>query len=99
MWIEQHRPQTLDDVVGQTHITSRLKAMVEGIHRGEDIPHLLFAGMQGVGKTSTAIALMKTAFGDAWSSNWLEMNASDERSISVIRSKAVSYTHLRAHET
>ena len=91
MWIEQHRPQTLDDVVGQTHITSRLKAMVEGIHQGEDIPHLLFAGMQGVGKTSTAIALMKTAFGDAWSSNWLEMNASDERSISVIRSKVKEF--------
>ena len=91
MWIEQHRPETLDDVVGQTHIVSRLKAMVEGIHRGEDIPHLLFAGMQGVGKTSTAIALMKTAFGDAWSSNWLEMNASDERSISVIRSKVKEF--------
>jgi replication factor C small subunit len=87
MWIEQYRPESLDDVIGQPHIVERLKVMVDGIHNGDDIPHMLFAGMQGTGKTSTAIAFMKTAFGDAWSQNWLEMNASDERSISVIRSK------------
>ena len=91
MWIEQYRPATLDEVIGQPHIVERLKFMVEGIHKGEDIPHMLFAGMQGTGKTSTAIAFMKTAFGDAWSQNWLEMNASDERSISVIRSKVKEF--------
>jgi replication factor C small subunit len=88
MWIEQYRPQSLDDVVGQDHIVERLKFLVSELHRtGNDagFPHLMFAGVAGVGKTSTAIALMKSAFGDDWDSNFIELNASDERSISTVR--------------
>ena len=88
MWIENHRPSSLSDVVGQDHIVQRLRYMVDQIHdHGNDgsFPHLMFAGRAGVGKTTTAVALMKDLFGEDWSSNFIELNASDERSINVIR--------------
>jgi replication factor C small subunit len=94
MWIETYRPQCLDDIVGQSHITDRLKYMVADLHSGgdaNDIPHMMFAGPAGTGKTSTAIAFMKSSFGESWSSNWLELNASDERSIAVIRTKVKDF--------
>lgn len=67
--------------------------MVKKLHSDNqnDWPHMMFAGRAGVGKTSTAIALMKTAFGEQWKENWLELNASDERSISVIRTKVKDF--------
>ena len=95
MWIEKYRPQSLDEVIGQSHITDRLSFMVAELHKtgdGSSIPHMLFAGPAGTGKTSTAVSFMKSAFGDAWSSNWLELNASDERSISVIRTKVKDFS-------
>lgn len=94
MWTEAYRPQTLDEVIGQGHITWPLRAMVQYLHEtgdGSQMPHLMFAGPPGTGKTSAAIALMRSMFGEAWDSNWLEMNASDERSISVIRSKVKDF--------
>ena len=88
MWSESYRPNSLEEIVGQGHITKRLKFMVENIHQTEDdasFPHLLFAGPAGTGKTSIAIALMKDLFGQDWESNFIELNASDSRSISDIR--------------
>jgi len=90
MWTEEHRPQTLDDIIGQQHIVSRLQFMVNDLRStGNDgaFPHMLFAGPAGVGKTATAVALMRSMFGDEWQSNWLELNASDDRSINTVRSK------------
>jgi len=95
MWTESYRPQHLDDIVGQDHITRRLRYMVERVHANENdgaFPHLMFAGPAGTGKTSTAIALMRTLFGDDWQSNFMELNASDERSISVIRTKVKDFS-------
>ena len=88
---ESYRPQTLDDVIGQDHIIRRLKFMVQQLHEsGGDggFPHLMFAGNAGTGKTSAAMALMRSAFGDDWTANFMELNASDERSIQVIRTKS-----------
>lgn len=90
MWTETWRPQTLDDVIGQEHITSRLRFMVNDLREtGNDgaWPHMLFAGPPGVGKTAVAVATLRSAFGDDWSSNWLELNASDDRSINTVRTK------------
>lgn len=83
IWTEKYRPICLDDIVGQDAIMERLKAYV----REKNIPHLLFAGPAGTGKTTTAIALAHELFGDEWKQNFLELNASDERGIRVVREK------------
>jgi hypothetical protein len=90
VWVEKYRPKLLEDVVGQKEITERLKAYAET----KSLPHLLFAGPAGTGKTSCAIALAKELFGDDWKENFQEMNASDERGISVVRTKIKDYARI-----
>jgi replication factor C small subunit len=83
IWIEKYRPTKLDEVVGQDEIIERLKAYV----KTKNVPHLMFAGPAGTGKTTSAIALAKELFGDTWKQNFNELNASDERGIGIIRGK------------
>ena len=83
IWIEKYRPRRLDDIVGQNDIVVRLKSYV----KTGNLPHLLFAGSAGVGKTTAAVALAREFFGDSWQTNFLEMNASDERGIDVVRTQ------------
>jgi replication factor C small subunit len=87
VWIEKYRPATLDAVVGQEAITSRLSGYVEQ----EDLPHLLFSGPAGVGKSSAAIAIAHERYGEDWEQNFLELNASDERGIDVVRDRIKSF--------
>lgn len=81
IWIEKYRPKKLKDVIGQTKITDNLKIYSER----KNIPHLMFSGPPGVGKTASAIALAKEIFGETWGLNFKELNASDERGINVVR--------------
>ena len=83
IWIEKYRPKVLDDVVGQNEIVERLKAYV----KTKNVPHLLFAGPAGTGKTTCALALSKELYKDSWKQNFIELNASDERGIGIIRGK------------
>ena len=83
IWTEKYRPRTLDDVAGQKHVTDRLKAYV----RSKSMPHLLFTGPAGTGKTTCALALTHGMFGENWQGNFIELNASDERGIDVVRGK------------
>ncbi len=83
IWIEKYRPKNLDDVVGQDEIVERLKAYV----KTKNVPHLLFAGPAGTGKTTSALALAKELYGSNWRQNFNELNASDERGINIIRGK------------
>lgn len=83
IWTEKYRPRKLDDVAGQAHVTDRLKAYV----RSRSMPHLLFTGPAGTGKTTCALALAREMFGDNWRGNFVELNASDERGIDVVRGK------------
>lgn len=79
--MEKYRPAKLEEVVGQDEIVERLQAYV----KAGRLPHLLFFGPPGVGKTACAVALARENFGDSWVLNFKEMNASDERGIEVVR--------------
>jgi len=81
LFIEKYRPSNFDEVVGQEIIVSRIKSMVEQ----KNIPHMLFAGSPGTGKTTIALITAKTLFKDDWKQNFLETNASSDRGIDVVR--------------
>lgn len=91
IWTEKYRPISLDDVVDQEHVVGRLKAFVEQ----KNIPNLLFAGPAGTGKTTCALALAKDLYGENWKHNFLELNASDERGIDVVRGKIKDFARTK----
>ncbi len=80
---EKYRPKTIKEIVGQPHLQTQLENLVQ---TGK-IPHLLFHGQPGVGKTSTAVALAHDLFGKLWQYNLHIYNASDDRGINFIRTK------------
>ena len=87
IWIEKYRPRKLSQVVGQDQVVKRLQSYV----KLENMPHLMFAGAAGTGKTSAAIALAHELYGDDWRRNFTELNASDERGIEVVRNKIKNF--------
>lgn len=90
-WVEKYRPKTLEDVVGQKHIIERLENYVNE----ESIPNLMFTGPAGVGKTTTALALVKSILGEYWRQNFLELNASDARGIETVRTNIKNFCRLK----
>jgi len=92
IWTEKHRPKTFEEVVGQDDIVKRIKSMVSAMN----IPHLMFAGPAGTGKSTLALIVVKQLFGDSWRDNYLELNASDERGIDVIREKVKNFARTKA---
>jgi replication factor C small subunit len=91
VWTEKYRPQGLDDVVGQKEIVSRLQSFV----KNKTLQNLLFAGQAGTGKTTCSMAIARELFGDNWKGNFLELNASDERGIDVVRVKVKDFARTR----
>ncbi len=94
-WIEKYRPQTLKDVTGHFEITSRLQSYV----KNKNVPNLLFSGRAGIGKTSTAISLARELFGKNFEQNFLELNASDERGIDVVRGQIKDFARTLAFDS
>ncbi|KAI9179898.1 Subunit of heteropentameric Replication factor C (RF-C) [Blastocladiella emersonii ATCC 22665] len=87
-WIEKYRPNSINDISSQGQVTQVLRRTIES----KNLPHLLFYGPPGTGKTSTILALSKELFGpDLYRSRILELNASDERGIAVVREKVKNF--------
>lgn len=87
VWLEKYRPSSLNDVKGHEDIVESLENYVD---EGE-IPNLLFSGPPGVGKTASAVAMAKEIYGEDWEANFLELNASDDRGIDVVRDDVKSF--------
>ena len=89
LWVEKYRPNNLDEISAQSNTIKSLRSAI----KTKNIPHLIFFGPSGCGKTSTIIALAKDLFGiDNYSDRVIELNASDERGINIIRDKIKTYS-------
>jgi len=92
IWTEKYRPIDFEGLVGQSEIVKRVKNLVNSLN----IPHLLFAGPAGTGKSTLALIIVKQLFGERWKENYLELNASDERGIDVVRQKVKTFARTKS---
>jgi len=92
IWTEKYRPSVFEELVGQDEIVKRIKSLTNSLN----IPHLLFAGPAGTGKSTLALIIVKELYGKNWRDNYLELNASDERGINVIREKVKNFARTKA---
>ncbi|KAL7824223.1 P-loop containing nucleoside triphosphate hydrolase protein [Trichoderma gracile] len=91
-WVEKYRPKSLDDVTAQDHTVTVLQRTLQA----SNLPHMLFYGPPGTGKTSTILALAKELYGpEMIKSRVLELNASDERGISIVRQKVKDFARMQ----
>ncbi|MCL5730352.1 MAG: replication factor C small subunit [Candidatus Pacearchaeota archaeon] len=92
IWTEKYRPSKFPEMVGQDNIVKRVEALTKSMN----IPHLLFAGPAGTGKSTLALITVKELFGNDWRENYLELNASDERGINVVRDKVKNFARTKS---
>jgi len=92
IWTEKYRPKTFGEVKGQEDIVKRTQAFV----KQKNMPHLLFAGPAGIGKSTLALVTARELFGETWQNNFLELNASDERGIDIVRVKVKDFARTKA---
>lgn len=91
MWVEKYRPQKITDLVNQKEIVGSLTALLKNV---SELPHLLFSGSAGVGKTTLAMCLCRQILGDRWKEYTLELNASDERGIGMVRERVKKFSRF-----
>ncbi len=92
IWTEKYRPQKFSEVMGQEDVLKRVEALTNTLN----IPHLLFAGPAGTGKSTIALIVVKELFGKDWKENYLELNASDERGINIVREKVKNFARTKS---
>jgi replication factor C small subunit len=88
MWVEKYRPTVLEDLVDQENVKERLRSLIK---KTDELPHMLFAGPPGCGKTTTAMIVARQILGDAWRDYTLSLNASDERGIDMVRERVKTF--------
>jgi len=94
-WVEKYRPARLADVIGHEEITRRLQSYVDK----RNLPNMMFSGPAGTGKTSSSIALAKELFKANFEQNFLELNASDDRGIDVVRNTIKDFARTLAFDS
>jgi replication factor C small subunit len=92
MWAEKYRPKTLGNIVNQKEIVERLKSFV----KSRNVPHCIFAGPPGTGKTTAAVCLTRDLYGDVYREHIMELNASDERGIDVVRDTVKTFARMKS---
>jgi len=92
IWTEKYRPIIFSELVGQEDIIKKVQSLTNSLN----IPHLLLAGPAGTGKSTLALIIVKELFGKNWHENYLELNASDERGINVVREKVKNFARTKS---
>ncbi|HDZ61297.1 MAG TPA: replication factor C small subunit [Candidatus Pacearchaeota archaeon] len=92
IWTEKYRPTKFSDIVGQEDIIKRVESLTNSLN----IPHLMFAGPAGTGKSTLALVVVKQLYGENWRDNYLELNASDERGINIVREKVKNFARTKS---
>jgi len=92
MWNEKYRPHSLDEIADQEEIVNRLKSFV----KAQNVPHCIFAGPPGTGKTTAALCLAHDLYGPGYREHMMELNASDERGINVVRETVKTFARTRS---
>jgi len=92
IWTEKYRPSKFSEIVGQDNTVKKVESLTNSLN----IPHLLFAGPAGTGKSTLALIIVKELFGKYWRENYLELNASDERGINVVREKVKNFARTKS---
>ena len=96
MWVEKYRPTKIADIINQKEIVGSLRSLLKNT---SEMPHLLFSGSAGVGKTTTALCLAREILGDTWREYTLELNASDERGINMVRERVKKFARFSGLDT
>lgn len=96
MWVEKYRPENLSSIVNQKEVIGSLKSLLKNT---SEMPHLMFSGSAGVGKTTTAMCLAREILGDHWKDHTLELNASDERGINMVRDRVKKFARFSGLDT
>jgi len=92
MWAEKYRPKRLDEIVDQKEIVERLKSFA----KSKNVPHCIFAGPPGTGKTTAALCLARDLYSDVYREHTMELNASDERGINVVRETVKTFARSKS---
>jgi len=96
MWVEKYRPQKISELVNQKEIIGSINSMLKN---QAELPHLLFSGSAGVGKTTAALCVSREILGEHWRDYTLELNASDERGINMVRERVKKFSRFAGLDT